>query len=82
MTPRSLLIAGAWRAQVHWVETRLGGSFVIRVLQLYSLVDRFCLGGSRRGFLPSSLVSSSIIRLGVILCLHLFSLLFNLSFYC
>ena len=54
MTPRSLLIAGAWRAQVHWVETRLGGSFVIRVLQLYSLVDRFRLGGLRRGFLPSS----------------------------
>ena len=30
--------------------TSLGGSFVIRVLQLYSLVDRFRLGGSRRGF--------------------------------
>ena len=33
MTPRSPLVAGAWRAQVHW-QTRLGGSFVIRVLQL------------------------------------------------
>ena len=58
---------------------RLGGSFVICVLQLYSLVDQFRLGGSRRGFSPSSSVSSSITRLGVILCLHLSSLLFKLS---
>ena len=61
---------------------RLGGSFVICVLQLYSLVDQFRLGGSRRGFSPSSSVSSSITRLGVILCLHLSSILFKLSFYC
>ena len=62
--------------------TRFGGSFVIHVLQLYSLVDRFRLRGLQRGFLLSSLVSSSITRLSVILCLHLSSLLFKLFFYC
>ena len=55
--------------------TRLRGSFVIRVLQLYYLVDRFQLGGLQIGFLSSSLVSSLITHLGVILCLHLSSLL-------
>ena len=54
----------------------------IRVLQLYSLVDRFQLGGLQKGFLPSSSISSSITYLGVILCLHLSSHLFKLSFYC
>ena len=63
-------------------KTRLGGSFVICVLQLYSLVDRFRLRGSRKDFSPSSSVSFSITRLGVILCLHFSSLLFKLSFYC
>ena len=63
-------------------QTRLGGSFVICVLQLYSLMDRFRLGGSWRGFSPSSSVSSSITRLGVILCLHLSSILFKLFIYC
>ena len=63
-------------------QTRLGRSFVIRVLQLYSLMDRFRLGGSWRGFSPSSSVSSSITRLGVILCLHLSSILFKLFIYC
>ena len=48
----------------------------------YSLVDWFWLGGSRKGFSSSSSVSSSITRLGVILCLHFSSLLFKLSFYC
>ena len=62
--------------------TRLRGSFVIRVLQLYSILDRFRLVGLWRGFLPSSSISSSITHLGVILCLHLTSLLFKLSFYC
>ena len=62
--------------------TRLGGFFVIRVLQLYSLVDRFRLRGSRRGFSSSSSVFSSISRLNVILYLHLSSLLLKLSFYC
>ena len=40
----------------------------------------FPFGGWRRGFSPSSSVSSSITRLGVILCLHLSSLTFVLSF--
>ena len=62
--------------------TRFGGYFVICVLQLYSLVDRFRLGGLRRGFLPSSSVSTSITHLSVILCLHLSSLFFKLLFYC
>ena len=62
--------------------TRLGGSFVIRVLQLHSLVDQFRLGGLRRGFLPSSSVSFSITRLDVILCLHPSFLLFKLVVYC
>ena len=62
--------------------TRFGGSFVICILQLYSLVDQLRLGGSRRGFSPSSSVSSLITRLDAILCLHLCSLLFKLSFYC
>ena len=44
-------------------------------------VDRLPLEGRRRGFLPSSSVSSSITCLGVILYLHLSSLLFNLLFY-
>ena len=48
-------------------QTKLGGSFVIHVLQLYSLVVQFQLGGSRKGFSSSSSVSSSIKRLGVIL---------------
>ena len=34
-------------------------------------MDYCPLGGRRRGFLPSSSVSSSITHLGVILCLHL-----------
>ena len=62
--------------------TRLGGSFVICVLQLYSLVDRFRLGGSQRSFSPSFSVSSLITRLGVILCLHLSSLTLVLYIYC
>ena len=62
--------------------TRLGGSFVICVLQLYSLVYRLPLGGRRRGFSLSSSVSSSITRLGVILSLHLSSLTRVLYFYC
>ena len=40
----------------------------------------FPFGGWRRGFSPSSSVSSSITRLGVILCLHLSSLTYVLSF--
>ena len=62
-------------------QTRLGGFFDICVLQIYFLVDQFRLGGLRRGFSPSSSVSSSITRLGIIVCLHLSSLLFKLSFF-
>ena len=78
---RSQLVAGAWKAQVHGVNW-LRGSFVIHVLQLYSLVDRFRLEGSRRGFLLSFSVSSSITRLDIILCLHLSSLLLSFTLYC
>ena len=52
----------------------LEGLFDIRVLQFYSLVDRFWLGGLQRGFSSSTLVSSSITHLGVTLYLHLSSL--------
>ena len=63
---------------------RLGleGLFYIHVLQLYSLVDRFQLRGLRRGFSPSTSVSSSITHFGVILYLHLSFLLFKLYIYC
>ena len=63
---------------------RLGfeGLFFIHVLQLYSLVDRFRLRGLHRGFLSSTSVSSSITCFGVILYLHLSSLLFKLYIYC
>ena len=54
---------------------------MIRVLQIYSLVDRLPLGGQWRGFSPSSLVLSSITHLGVILWLHPFSLTLVLYFY-
>ena len=37
---------------------------------------------SWRGFSPSTSISSSITRLGVILCLHLSSLLFKFFIYC
>ena len=63
---------------------RLGleGLFVIHVLQFYSLVDQFRLGGPRRGFSLSASVSFLITHLGVILYLHLSSLLFKLYIYC
>ena len=60
----------------------LGGSFVIRVLQLYSLVDRLSLGRQQRGISSCSSVSFSITRLGVILCLPFSSLTLVLFFYC
>ena len=34
-TLRSLLVAGAWRAQEHWVNYAWRVFFVIRVLQLF-----------------------------------------------
>ena len=49
-TPKSPLVVGGWRAEVYGL-IRLRGPFVIRVLQFYSLVNRFRLGGSWRGFL-------------------------------
>ena len=48
------------------------------ILQLIDLP----LGGRQRGFSPSSSISSSITRLGVILWLHLSSLTLVLYFYC
>ena len=60
----------------------LKGLFDICVLQLYSLVDRYQLGGPRREFSSSTSVSSSITCLGVILCLYLSSFFFKLYIYC
>ena len=59
----------------------LEGLFLINVLQLYSLVDQFWLGEPQRDFSLSTSVSSLITCLGVILCLHLSSLLFKLYIY-
>ena len=80
-TPRSSLVAGVWRAQVHWIE-QVWSVFCYLCIPTYSLVDRFRLGRSQRSFSLSSLVSSSITRLDVILYLHLFSLTLVLYFYC
>ena len=50
----------------------LGGSFVHPCIPTDFLVDRLPLGGWRRGFSPSSSVSSSITCLGVIcICISL-----------
>ena len=67
---------GSWNLEGSGTLGRLGlkGLFDIYVLQLYSLVDQFQLGGPWRGFSPSTLVSSSIVPLSVILYLHLSSL--------
>ena len=67
---------GSYNLEGSSTLSRLGleGLFDIHVLQLYSLVDRYRLGGPRRGFSLSTSVSSLITRLGVILCLHLSSL--------
>ena len=47
-------------------------------------MDQFQLGGLQRGliFMSSSSIFSSITRLGIILCLHISSLLFMLFTYC
>ena len=45
-------------------------------------MDRFRLGGPRREFSLSTLVSSLIAHLGIILYLHLSFLLFKLYIYC
>ena len=58
-------------------QTRIGVSFVIRVLQLILQWIDLPLGGRRRGFSLSFLISSWITRLGVILCLHPSSLIFD-----
>ena len=72
-TPRSSLVVGAWRAQVLWVNQ----AWRVFLISLYSNLftsGSFRLGGLQRGFSPNSLVSSSITRIGVILCLHFSSL--------
>ena len=74
MVPRPLQKLGGDSPLVSISRLSLEGLFDIHVLQLYSLVDRFQLGGPRRGFLLSSSISSSITRLSVILCSHLSSL--------
>ena len=69
-------LISSWNLEGLSILGKLGfeGLFDIHVIQLYSLVDRFRLGGPWRGFLPSTSVSSLITRLGVILYLHLSSL--------
>ena len=72
-TPRSSLVVGAWRAQVLWVNQ----AWRVFLISLYSNLftsGSFQLGGLQRGFSPNSLVSSSITRISVILCLHFSSL--------
>ena len=51
-----------------------GGSFVVHVSQLHSLVDYSSLGGRWRGFMPRVSISFSITHRVLFLCLHLFSL--------
>ena len=80
-TLRNPLVVEVWRAQVHWVDWALR-VFNYSCTLTYLLVDRFRLEGSRRGFSSSSLVSSSITRLGVIFCLHFSSFTLVLYFYC
>ena len=80
MVPRPLQKLSGDSPLVSTSRLDLEGLFYICVLQLYSLVDQFRLGGSRRGFSPSTSVSSSITCHSVILCLHLSSLLFKLLY--
>ena len=63
-------------------QIRFGRFFVICILQLIFQWIDLLLGGRRRGFLPSSSISFSIIRFSVILYLYSSSVLFYLSFYC
>ena len=67
---------GSWSLESLSTLSRLGleGLLDICVLQLYSLVDRFWLGGPQRGFSPSALVFFLITHCCVILCLYLSSL--------
>ena len=69
-------LISSWNLEGLSILGKLGfeGLFYIHVLQLYSLVDRFQLGGPHKGFSPSASVSSSITHPGVILRLHLSSL--------
>ena len=69
-------LVSSWNLEGLSTLGKLGfeGLFDIHVLQLYSLVDRFRLGGPHRGFSPSTSVSSLITHFGVILHLHLSSL--------
>ena len=69
-------LISSWNLEGLSILGKLGfeGLFDIHVLQLYSLVDRFQLGGPHKGFSSSASVSSSITHPGVILHLHLSSL--------
>ena len=69
-------LISSWNLEGLSILGKLGfeGLFDIHVLQLYSLVDRFQLGGPHKGFSPSASVSSSTTHPGVILRLHLSSL--------
>ena len=79
--PRSQLVAGAWRVQVHGVDWAWRVFCYSYTSTLFSSRSTSTLRVMER-ISPSSSLSSSIARLGVILCLHLSSLLFKISFYC
>ena len=78
---RNSLVDETWRAQVH-SEGQAWRIFCYSCTPTYLLKDRFRLGGLRRGFSSSFSVSSSITRLGIILCLHLSFLILVLYIYC
>ena len=63
-------------------QIRLGGSLSNPCIPTDYLVDQLPLGGWRRGFSPSFLVSFLITHRRVILCLHHSFILFQLSYYC
>ena len=71
----SQLVAGAWRLGLEGLLLFVYSNFILQWINLP-------LRGWRRDFLPSSSISSSITRLGVILWLHLSSLTLVLYFYC
>ena len=70
-TPKNSLVAKAWRFQVLWVDQ----TWRVFLVSLYSSLftsGLFRFGELQRGFLPSSLVSSSITHRCVILGLLFF----------
>ena len=72
-----------WHGKFHWVlelrgfkyigYIRLGGSFWYLCIPNLFTSGSFRLEGPRKGFSPSTSVSSSITHFDIILCLHLFS---------